>query len=120
MDSTVSNAIVGFMLGIVMYRSRCHVDAPSTLAASYSSFGIDWSPTSSTTTWKPMNFHTTNAMTVSRALVGVLRKPTGLLVTLADSRILLKTPSRSCASTHHISDAAAAPTTYGRKNAVRY
>ena len=66
-----------------------------------------------------MNFHTTSVMTVNSALPGVSRKPTGWWIAPTASRIRLKTPTWSLESTHHIVDAAAVPTTYGRKNAVR-
>jgi hypothetical protein len=62
-------------------------------------------------TWKPMNFHTTRAITVNSALVGVSRNPTGWSISPTALSTWLKTPTWSCASSHHIVDAAATPTT---------
>jgi hypothetical protein len=66
-----------------------------------------------------MNFHTTSRIVVNSAMFGVSMNPTGSSARPSAIRIRLNTPSWSLMSTNHISAAAAVPTTYGRKYAVR-
>ena len=60
--TTVANSSVGRNNGTVTYRNRCHPVAPSTDAASYSSFGMACRPASRMIISRPMPRHVVISM----------------------------------------------------------
>jgi len=61
-------AIVNFSNGRVMDQKLCQTLAPSALAASYSSWGIDWMPASSTSIMNGVLCQTSTSTTEARAM----------------------------------------------------
>jgi len=90
-DSTRTTTIVGISSGRVMSRKLRQAPAPSIDAASYSSLGIDCSPASRMSIWKPICAHTLTTITHSRAQLGSTRK--GRRSRPIPTRMPLKTPS---------------------------
>ena len=66
-SSVVMAMITGLSCGSVIVRKRCQVVAPSTAAASCSSFWIDWSPANSATVVWGMPAQTPTRITAGSA-----------------------------------------------------